>query len=132
MPKILLAQIAPSQGLSKTITTQLDVADARSMKRRVIGFSVLLGVCLVLIVPSVIYLTRDLQASGFTSFFSLLFSDSSLLFAHLQEFSLSLLEALPVLALVAVLVLFAGLGWALGTLLFLVHRARGRRESINE
>ena len=97
------------------------------MKRRVIGFSVLFFVCLLLVVPAALFLNRDLHASGFTSFFSLIFSDSSVLLAHLKEFSLSLLESLPVVSLVAFLVVFAGLGWATAALLFLAHRARGRR-----
>jgi hypothetical protein len=132
MPKILLDQFAPSQGLSGMITKELDVADARSMKRRTVGFSVLFFVCLVLLVPAFIYLNRDLHTSGFTSFFSLIFSDTSLLVAHLKEFSLSLLEALPVVSLVAFLIVFAGLGWALAALLFLVHRARGRRGALGD
>jgi hypothetical protein len=131
MPKILLDQFAPPQGLSKIITRELDIADAKSMKRRVVGFSTLFFVCLILVIPSIIYLNRDLHTSGFTSFFSLLFSDTSLLFSHLKEFSLSLLEALPIVSLVVFLIVFAGLGWAVAGLLFLMHRARGRKESFN-
>lgn len=127
MPKILLDQIAVPQGLSKMITRELDVADARSMKHRVLGFSALFLVCLILVVPAFMYLDRDAQTTGFTSFFSLIFSDWSLFFSHLREFSLSLLEALPVVSLVAFIIVFSGLGWAVAVLLFLAHRARGRR-----
>jgi len=127
MPKILLDQIAVPQGLSKIITRELDVLDAKNMKNRMLGFSALFLVCLVLLVPTLLFLDHDAQTTGFTSFFSLIFSDWSLFVSHLKEFSLSLLETLPVVSLVAFLVVFAGLGWALAAILFLVHRARGRR-----
>ncbi len=73
------------------------------IKQRIVIFSVGALASLAAIFPAFQILKTELAANGFFTFSSLLFSDFAVVSAYWQNFALSLLEALPVMGLIAVL-----------------------------
>ena len=75
------------------------------------GFASLLG-----LVPALKILGNDLTQSGFYQYFSLIFSDSGLIFSSWKEFAFSLAQSLPtmsiVLSLSLVLIFFLSIKYA--------------------
>jgi len=66
-------------------------------------FSATLIISLLALFPVFNLLKSNLVASGFAEYFSLIFSDWEIVSAYWQNFSLSLLEVLPVMSLAAFL-----------------------------
>lgn len=86
------------------------------IKQRIAIFSVGAAASLAAVFPAFQMLKAELAASGFFTFSSLLFSDFAIVSAYWQNFALSLLEALPVMGLIAILAAVLAL---LGSLRFL-------------
>jgi hypothetical protein len=81
------------------------------IKQRIVIFSVGALASLAAVFPAFQMLKAELASSGFFTFSSLLFSDFSIVAAYWQNFTLSLLETLPIMGLAAVLtatVIFLG------------------------
>ena len=74
-----------------------------TIRRRIFLFSIGLVGSLVAFIPAFKMAKSGLIESGFTQFFSLLFSDAGIVIANWQSYSYSLLETLPVLGLMALL-----------------------------
>lgn len=71
-----------------------------TIRRRIFIFSAGFFGSLVAFLPVYRAVTTDLIQSGFFQFFSLIFSDFSIVAAHWQNFILALLEALPIMSLI--------------------------------
>jgi len=69
-------------------------------KKRAIIFSVITFCSILMFLPSFRILQAELTKSGLMQFTSLLFSDFTIITNQWQNFSLSILEALPVLSLI--------------------------------
>jgi len=76
-------------------------------KKRVLFFSVFFIASFFGFIYSFIAVQAAFINSGFMEFFSLLFSDFGVVVACWQNFALTLLESLPVLALVVTLLMFS-------------------------
>ncbi|MDD2646718.1 MAG: hypothetical protein PHV78_02915 [Patescibacteria group bacterium] len=72
-------------------------------RRRFILFSIGLISSLIALVPVFKIMQSGLIESGFIQFFSLLFSDSSVVLTYWHEFVLTLLESMPVASILAFL-----------------------------
>lgn len=72
-----------------------------SLKRKTIGFSLVLAVSLAGLIPSIKMAYTGFVDSGFYQLFSLAFSDTSIIMAYWQNFVLSLLESLPLTGILA-------------------------------
>ena len=70
---------------------------------KLVVFSVMLAGSLIVFLPVYRAMISEFTKSGFTQFFSLLFSDSSAMLAYWQSFVSALLETLPVLSIAAFL-----------------------------
>jgi ABC-type phosphate/phosphonate transport system permease subunit len=70
---------------------------------KLIVFSVMLAGSAIAFLPVYQAMLTGFAESGFTQFFSLLFSDSSAMLAYWQSFVPALLETLPVLSITAFL-----------------------------
>ncbi len=79
----------------------------------------------LLLLPALQYASTQFAASGFFSYLSLFFSDSSVAATYWRELGLSLVDSLPSIALIAVLVPAAALVWSA------VHVARGVRKGFS-
>lgn len=67
--------------------------------RRVVIFSILLTCSIIGFVPAFNMLMSDVSQSGFYNFFSLIFSDFSVVMTYWQNFFMIILETLPALSL---------------------------------
>lgn len=94
---------------------------AKSAKHRAILFSIIFIISLGALIPAISSAHAAIDASGFFSFASLIFSDMRIVLATWQDFTLSLLEALPALSLAAVL---AAVFTTLGSLRYLVGECK--------
>ena len=70
--------------------------------RRIFLFS-LSTVFLAFFIPSMRHLVTEISGSGFPLYLSLIASDSDILFSHLGEFFLSLIESLPLTSITLIL-----------------------------
>jgi hypothetical protein len=70
-----------------------------NLKRRLIIFSLGLIISAVALVPAFNIVRADFNESGFSQFFSLLFSDFGAVLTYWQSFTLTLLESLPVMSI---------------------------------
>lgn len=74
-----------------------------NLKRRLIFFSLGLIISAIALVPAFNTARADFNESGFSQFFSLLFSDFGSVLTYWQSFVLTLLESLPVMSMVVFL-----------------------------
>ncbi len=93
-----------------------------ALKRKIAGFSFVLAVSFLGLIPAIKMAYSGFAESGFVPLFSLAFSDTSIVMVYWQNFALSLLESLPITGLMAIGVsLFA----LLGSLKFLSKNIKG-------
>ncbi len=72
-------------------------------RARVLSFGLLLVLSLMVLIPAWSELREELMETHFSQFASLVFSDWSVLTLYSQDFVLSLVEALPIFGILAVL-----------------------------
>lgn len=89
----------PPKGLLEKILKRIHQEERILVLRKIIIFSVTLGVSLVGLMPSAGMLLSDFNRSGFVNFFSLMFSDFSSVATYWQSFTMVLLETLPAVSL---------------------------------
>lgn len=73
-----------------------------AIKRKIAIFSVMLAVSFAGFIPAVKMAYSGFADSGFTQLFSLIFSDTTAVMSLWQNFSLSLLETLPINGILAI------------------------------
>jgi len=109
--------IEPPEGLLEKIMTRIDKEKRLlAVRRRIIVFSVLLASSILLANPAVKILASEAGESGFFQFFSLIFTDTGIIFTSLRYFSMALLETAPVIGFMAVLSVALVFLWALKNL----------------
>lgn len=91
-----LEQIEPSEKLRGQILARIDFEKRRSARIRLAFFGTVAAASSVAIIPSFQYATGEFSQSGFYEYLSLLFSDSGAVLASWREFTLSLIESLPI------------------------------------
>ena len=96
--------IEPPKHLLEKILKRIHREERILVLRKTVIFSLTLVASLIGLVPSFNILLSDFSRSGFTSFFSLIFSDFSSVAAYWQSFMLILLESLPILSLALFLI----------------------------
>ncbi|MEW6408055.1 MAG: hypothetical protein AB1465_05185 [Patescibacteria group bacterium] len=92
-----------------------------SLRRRFVIFSVSLFGSIIAFIPAFQMMQKDFFGSGFSEFFSLIFSDSLVIIKYWQSFMLTLLEALPAVSIILFLVVICAF---FGSLKFLVKNFR--------
>jgi ABC-type spermidine/putrescine transport system permease subunit I len=92
--------IEPPIGLLKKIINRIHKEERLLVIRRVILFSFTLTASVIGFFPSINMLAADFNQSGFFNFFSLAFSDFSLVTTYWHSFMMTLLETLPAVSIV--------------------------------
>ncbi|OGZ79111.1 MAG: hypothetical protein A2358_03965 [Candidatus Staskawiczbacteria bacterium RIFOXYB1_FULL_37_44] len=92
--------IEPPKELFGKILKRIHREERLLVFRKVVIFSVMITGSLVGFVPSLKMLLADFRQSGFINFFSLIFSDFTVVRTYWQSFAMILLETLPALSLV--------------------------------
>lgn len=86
----------PPAGLFEKIMRRIDAEQKLfSARRRIFIFSIGLVGSVIALVPTFQMARTALVESGFTQFFSLIFSDSGVIASYWRNFALTLLEVLP-------------------------------------
>ncbi|MFA5080539.1 MAG: hypothetical protein WC472_02845 [Candidatus Paceibacterota bacterium] len=113
-----MEEVNPSSKLFEKIMLRISREEKLVIvKKRIAVFSVFLAISLGGFVYSFITVQNAFVSSGFTQFFSLIFSDFNIVIAYWQNFLFTLLESLPVFAMIISLVMFS---IVLGFLTFLM------------
>jgi len=107
----------PADGLFIKIVNRIDRAKRISSIKRLIMFSLAFVGSAVGFIPALNSLRTALIESGFTQFFSLIFSDFSIVLNSWKVFTLTLLESLPA---VDVLIFLVVISVFIGSLRFLI------------
>ncbi|HTY39737.1 MAG TPA: hypothetical protein VMC43_01440 [Candidatus Paceibacterota bacterium] len=90
-------------GLLDKILVKIEVAEQRRARFRAVIYGILAMVGLAALIPAGWEFFAELNASGFTQFASLAFSDAGTLLVAWQDFLLSLVESFPIIGTAAVL-----------------------------
>lgn len=95
-----LQEPAPSAGLSDRVIASIK-ADRkwRQIHLRVYAYLAIFVFSSIALIPSVLLVRNNLSGTGFTQYFSLLFTDFSVIMGYWQNYSLTLLESLPTFSL---------------------------------
>jgi len=90
--------------LLNKIMLKIDLESQRiSLKRRLFAFGLLTATTASALVPAFQLVITRLNESGFSTFFSLLFSDFSIVLREWQTFFASLMESFPIMSFVLLL-----------------------------
>ncbi|MFA6252313.1 MAG: hypothetical protein WCX74_02855 [Candidatus Paceibacterota bacterium] len=96
-----LNEAIPSNDLFEKIVIRIGKEEKlQIVKKRIILFSLFLVASSLGLIYSFLAVQDALVSSGFAQFFSLIFSDFGIVAAYWQNFAFTLLESLPVFALV--------------------------------
>ncbi|HWB33793.1 MAG TPA: hypothetical protein VG753_00515 [Candidatus Paceibacterota bacterium] len=106
---------APSGLLEKTLA-RLSLAARRRAQLAFALHSIFALGSLAALLPAVAYAGQQFAASGFSTYLSLIFSDSGAAATYWRELGLSLMDSLPSLALIAVIVPLCVFIWAVLTI----------------
>jgi len=97
--RLVLEEVDPPAGLKANVLTRVEKAiEQRNRNRKIIGFS-LLSASTLSCVYFLMMTARALQQSGFSAYWSLIFSDSKIVLANFGSFALSLIDSLPFFAI---------------------------------
>ncbi len=118
-----LACVDAPAGLYAAVMLRIATARRRAAQLHALLFGLCTVLFAALLIPVLHYTTEQLYASGFYEYLSFIASDRSLAFTYWREFSLSLIESLPSIALLLLLPIVAALLWSLSRLVRNVRSA---------
>ncbi|MDD4931085.1 MAG: hypothetical protein PHG66_02920 [Candidatus Colwellbacteria bacterium] len=99
-------------GLENKIIERISIEKRRAIKIKMAFFGSLAIGSAALCVPLAINTAGAFASSGFFQYFSLLFSDSAVIFSSLSDFGSVLLESLPMMEIIAILATASVLLWS--------------------
>ena len=100
-----IGEIRSPDFLVSKILTRINQERVKTIKFRAIILRTVGLVSFAALFPAVVGLVAQLQASGFWNYLSLLFTDTGAVAVYWREFSLSILEALPLFGLTLIITL---------------------------
>lgn len=103
----------PSGNLMSRIMARIDAKERAMATRRLIFFGISLLASIVSLVPAFQFLSASVTESGIGTFFSLIFSDLGNMLSLINQFGLSLLEAIPVTGIAVFLTVTLAFLWTL-------------------
>jgi hypothetical protein len=124
-----LAIPEPPVGLAKTILLRIEKRERRVVAIKAAASAVVFAASLWVIEAGYTSLVAGFQQSGFLAFFSLLFSDFSLIASNLPDFFFSIIESFPIFSAAIVLGGVAFAIWSMGVFINEAMLMNGRRFS---
>jgi len=100
------------EGLYQAVLVRIARARQLHARRKALWLTATSFISGFVFVPALVYAGEELYASGFYTYVSLAFSDSSLVFSVWREFTFSLIESVPSIALLLVLASGIALAWS--------------------
>jgi len=95
-----LTEVDPPEGLSARVLLCIRAEKQRIARIRLYLFGTASAISFVALFPALQYTFYEIANSGFTDYASLLFSDATSLLPYWREFTMSLVETLPVFGLI--------------------------------
>jgi hypothetical protein len=111
-PQVFFADAPLPAGLYATVLARIAAARRTGARVRVTLLATLAVVSGALLVSALQYAAEEFYESGFYDYASLLLSDRGFVFASWREFSYSLIESLPSLALLMLVACAACFAWS--------------------
>lgn len=102
-----LHKIELPQGIYETIISRVHLEMVNKARLQSLLWGSAVFVSLVASIPAINYVHTELTNSGFYQYSSLIYSDGNLFLSNWKEFSLSLIESLPVVGMAMFLVIVA-------------------------
>ncbi len=118
-----LACVEAPDGLCNTILTRIEQVKRRTAQWQAALFGACTLASVAVLVPVLQYTSEQLYSSGFYEYLSFMASDRSLALTYWREFSLSLVESLPSIALLLLLPVVVALVYSLRKLVRNVRSA---------
>ncbi|HVZ75874.1 MAG TPA: hypothetical protein VG934_01220 [Candidatus Paceibacterota bacterium] len=107
-----IRELDAPQGLLEKTLARLSLAARRRARLSFALHGAFAAASFLALLPALAYAGQQFAASGFSSYLSLIFSDSGVAATYWRELLLSLADSLPSLALIAVLVPLCVFIWA--------------------
>lgn len=107
-----LAEAEAPTGLYQAVLARIAQARQIHARRKALWLTAASFMSGFVFVPALVYAGEELYASGFYTYVSLAFSDSSLVFSVWREFAFTLIESVPSIALLLVLASGIALAWS--------------------
>jgi len=108
-----LQTVEPTAGLYQAILERIARAKRTEARIRTGLFGILAVVSGLALVPALQYTAEQFYASGFYDYLTLISSDRGFVLTYWRQFSLSLVESLPSVALLLLLPIALALGYSL-------------------
>jgi len=128
--RFTLTEVEPPETLLAGTLLRVHHAQRRGARIRLAFFGSSVAISGALLVPVFSYVFQAFYASGFSEYFSLLFSDTSLVIAHWQEISLSLAESIPSIAVLITLAVLVTFAWSVRKAVPVVQPAFSRGQFV--
>lgn len=109
----LISGTQAPQDLLARVLARVALARRRTARLRLAALSLGLLTTSLALIPAFSYTAHEFAASGFATYLSVLFSDSSVALSYWRELSLSLVESLPSVSLLILASLISVFLWSL-------------------
>ena len=98
-------QNCPTESLCQKVMQKIESREISHDRRFIYGFGLVVITAIVAFIPAINYLIGTTSSSGLGQYVSLLVSDGSYALSHWQELFMSITDALPVTAIMAIVAL---------------------------
>jgi len=105
-------KLKPTKELRNNILSGIKQEERRRAKVYLFGYASVIPFSLVGVVLSIKYVSEGFYQSGFYEYFSLLLLGDSAIYAYWKELSLSLIDTVPIIGIIAFLVALGALVWS--------------------
>jgi hypothetical protein len=104
-------------GLSDSVMLRIEAYEMRRLRIRTTIHGIFVLAALILCIPVSNYIAGAIAQSGFGTYLSIAFSDSSFAFSHFKDFMLTLADTLPATGAIAILAIALIFANSLGRML---------------
>jgi len=105
-------KLKPVKELRNNILFGIKQEERRRAKIYLFGYASIVPFSLVGVILSIRYVSEGFYQSGFYEYLSLLLSGDSTVYAYWKELSLSLIDSMPIIGIIAFLLAFGALVWS--------------------
>ena len=109
--------LEPPKGFGAQIFNRINMEEKRLARIRIFAFGASTVASFAFSLWAVIYLVNSIKETGFSQYFSLIFSENGAVLAYWRELSLSLAESLPIVSLIVFLCAIGLFIWSFANVL---------------
>ncbi|MDD5721115.1 MAG: hypothetical protein PHT16_01555 [Candidatus Pacebacteria bacterium] len=105
-------KLKPTKELRNNILFRIRQEERRRAKVYLFSYASIIPFSLIGVVLSIRYVSEGFYQSGFYEYLSLLFSGDSAVYTYWKELSLSLIDSMPIIGIIAFLMALGALIWS--------------------